>query len=80
MSEDFRKRKIESPGFIPEKICTIRQYRGKQKKQIRGKANGVLEIIGDIRIDWNSRSGYPRIKKSDPPISDLVHLPGESPF
>jgi hypothetical protein len=62
MSEDFRKRKLEGPGLIPELVCTIRQNRWKQKVQIVDIATGVPEVIGNIRIVWNNRSGYPRNK------------------
>ncbi|WP_148208183.1 hypothetical protein [Methanosphaerula palustris] len=61
MSEDFRERKLESPGLIPELICTIKHYRKKPEK-IVDIVTGIPEIIGDVRIVWNSRSGYPKTK------------------
>lgn len=44
MSKDFRERKIECPGLIPELVCTIRQDKGKHRKivDING---GIPEII-----------------------------------
>jgi hypothetical protein len=62
MSEDFRERKLESPGLIPELICTIKHYRKKSEKTV-DIDTGIPEIIGDMRIVWNSRSGYPKTKQ-----------------
>jgi hypothetical protein len=59
LTKDFRKRNIQYPGFIPELLCIIQQDKTKKIKKI-DIATGIPEMIGDIRIVWNTKSGYPK--------------------
>ena len=59
LTKDFRKRKMGYPGLISELICTIERDKTKKVK-LRDIATGIPEVIRDIRLVWNKRSGYPK--------------------
>jgi len=63
MLKDFRKRDLKGPGLIPELICTVEQGRKKRKK-IVDIMGGVPEVFGNIRLVWNTNSGFPKMKNT----------------
>jgi hypothetical protein len=59
-ARDYRIRKLENSGLMPDLLCTLEFNKTKKIKSI-DIAGGIPEIIGDYRIVWNKRANIPRI-------------------
>lgn len=57
VTSDFRKRKLEGPGLIPELLATFEFIRLKRIRSIN-ISDGIPENMGKFKIVWNSKSMY----------------------
>lgn len=59
-ARDYRVRKLENSGLMPDLLCTLELNRTKTIKTI-DISGGIPEVIGNYRIVWNKRANILRI-------------------
>jgi len=63
-ARDYRIRKLENSGLMPDLLCTLELNRTKTIKTI-DIAGGIPEVIGNYRIAWNKRANILRINPAN---------------
>ena len=73
-SKDFRVRKLENSGLIPELLCTI-EFKRLQRIQTIDIIGGIPEKINKLRIVWNANAKIiDNIRESQTNIKKLGDL------
>lgn len=58
-TKDYRIKKLENSGLIPDLICTLEINKMSNNKHKRiDIAGGIPEIVGNYRIVWNKRADF----------------------